>query len=680
MLSVQTNLLAQNANRNLKVNTGKNAKITEKLSSGYKINRAADDASGLSMSEKMRRQVRGLHQSEDNIDEGVGYVQTAEGALSEVQDILQRINQLSVKAANGTNTPEDRAYIDQEIQQLKREMSRIFAETTFNTRKIWDYGPGEKLDYRYEPAVRFTNSSKSFDVTNDNCGVIAADKYSVHADKSGVWVTWTGFDTEKYTTTKVDWDYLESNSYTFKMEDYFGEKVPDNSLYSHNSATGEYEPVFTKTVSFEVNSNPLTTRQHVIDSINNSSMSAAQSVSMSVDTNHSKYFSNSTSVKSEVTIGTPSLTYPAAYLSWAKSPDTDGHDFDNRDDDFLVPNPANGNLTSFPSTTNVATAKNSSAGWTFTFEMEGIGEVTATSTGSSFSSNDASYYEPEDEDIWWEWDKYWDGTKYVPYQRTLGKSGGGTLGAVMRGLTGGSGLLTKTHNGWSDRGGNITISFSITPKDKTLTYGTGSKLTSIGSFSLSFPVKTSDTEQSVLDRINAALNANTVLDFTTTGSGNDSATIYGLRGSSAYVPIPVYPDDYVPYDDTQNFFVQAGTESGQHISIKYEFLSVEKLGMEDTNTLTQESAERAINEVKAALQIVSKQRSDFGAYQNRLEHAYNINANVEENTQSSESVIRDTDIAEMIMEHSVNNILMQAGTSMLTQANQSKQSVLELLN
>ena len=92
------------------------------------------------------------------------------------------------------------------------------------------------------------------------------------------------------------------------------------------------------------------------------------------------------------------------------------------------------------------------------------------------------------------------------------------------------------------------------------------------------------------------------------------------------------------------------------------------------------SAGNAIDEVKVALQIVSKQRSDFGAYQNRLEHAYNINKNVEENTQASESVIRDTDIAEMMMEYSVNNILMQAGTSMLTQANQSKQSVLELLN
>lgn len=112
MMLIQHNLLAENANRQLKVSTGKNAKTTEKLSSGYKINRAADDAAGLSISEKMRRQVRGLHQTVDNISEGIGYVQTAEGALNEVHDMLQRINELAVKAANGTNMAEDRFAID----------------------------------------------------------------------------------------------------------------------------------------------------------------------------------------------------------------------------------------------------------------------------------------------------------------------------------------------------------------------------------------------------------------------------------------------------------------------------------------------------------------------------------------------------------------------------------------
>ena len=99
---IQHNLIAMNAQRVYGINTLIKAKKTEKLSSGYKINRSADDAAGLSISEKMRRQIRGLHQSVDNIQEGIGYVQTAEGALNEVQDMLHRINELAVKSANGT--------------------------------------------------------------------------------------------------------------------------------------------------------------------------------------------------------------------------------------------------------------------------------------------------------------------------------------------------------------------------------------------------------------------------------------------------------------------------------------------------------------------------------------------------------------------------------------------------
>ena len=133
---VQHNLRAMNSNRMLGVNTQTQAKSTEKLSSGYKINRAADDAAGLSISEKMRRQVRGLTQASLNAQDGISMVQTAEGALNEVHDMLQRMNELAVKAANGSNQSVDRDYIDQEIQQLKTEIDRVAATTTFNERNL----------------------------------------------------------------------------------------------------------------------------------------------------------------------------------------------------------------------------------------------------------------------------------------------------------------------------------------------------------------------------------------------------------------------------------------------------------------------------------------------------------------------------------------------------------------
>ncbi|MDE6386484.1 MAG: flagellin [Lachnospiraceae bacterium] len=135
---VQHNITAMNSNRMLGLTTSAQAKSTEKLSSGYKINRAADDAAGLAISEKMRRQVRGLTQASANAQDGISAVQTAEGALTEVHDMLQRINELSVKGENGTMTTTDRAYIQREVAQLMSEIDRVQSTTTFNEMNLLD--------------------------------------------------------------------------------------------------------------------------------------------------------------------------------------------------------------------------------------------------------------------------------------------------------------------------------------------------------------------------------------------------------------------------------------------------------------------------------------------------------------------------------------------------------------
>ena len=129
---VQHNLQAMNSNRMLGITTSSQAKTTEKLSSGYKINRAADDAAGLSISEKMRKQIRGLDQASANAQDGISSVQTAEGALGEVHDMLQRMNELAVQAANGTNSTSDRTAIQNEIKQLTTEIDRVAETTKFN--------------------------------------------------------------------------------------------------------------------------------------------------------------------------------------------------------------------------------------------------------------------------------------------------------------------------------------------------------------------------------------------------------------------------------------------------------------------------------------------------------------------------------------------------------------------
>ena len=129
---VQHNMQAANANRMLGVTTGAQAKSTEKLSSGYKINRAADDAAGLSISEKMRKQIRGLDRASSNAEDGVSAVQTAEGALTEVHSMLQRMNELAVQASNGTNADSDRKSIQDEMDQLTTEIDRVAETTKFN--------------------------------------------------------------------------------------------------------------------------------------------------------------------------------------------------------------------------------------------------------------------------------------------------------------------------------------------------------------------------------------------------------------------------------------------------------------------------------------------------------------------------------------------------------------------
>jgi len=135
---VQHNITAMNSNRQLGITTGIQAKSSEKLSSGYKINRAADDAAGLAISEKMRRQVRGLTQASANAQDGISVVQTAEGALNEVHDMLQRMNELATKAANDTLQSKDRSYIKSELQALSSEITRTASATEFNNQALLD--------------------------------------------------------------------------------------------------------------------------------------------------------------------------------------------------------------------------------------------------------------------------------------------------------------------------------------------------------------------------------------------------------------------------------------------------------------------------------------------------------------------------------------------------------------
>ena len=163
---VQHNLTAMNSNRMLGITTSTQAKSTEKLSSGYKINRAADDAAGLAISEKMRRQIKGLTQASANAQDGISCVQTAEGALAEVHDMLQRMNTLAVQASNDTMTTADRQYLNQEVSALVSEIGRVASTTTFNEKNLLDGSfTGKNLQVGAESGQTISISIKSMSAT-----------------------------------------------------------------------------------------------------------------------------------------------------------------------------------------------------------------------------------------------------------------------------------------------------------------------------------------------------------------------------------------------------------------------------------------------------------------------------------------------------------------------------------
>ncbi|SHI32304.1 flagellin N-terminal helical domain-containing protein [Pseudobutyrivibrio xylanivorans] len=188
---VQHNMQASNASRMLGITAGQQSKSTEKLASGYKINRAADDAAGLSISEKMRKQIRGLDQASTNASDGVSAVQTAEGALTEVHSMLQRMNELAVQAANGTNSESDRSSIQDEINQLTTEIDRVAETTKFNETYLLkgDYGKKKIQIAAHDAGLAGTLTQNTTTATFTMGALAMGDTYTIGGTKYTIGVS-----------------------------------------------------------------------------------------------------------------------------------------------------------------------------------------------------------------------------------------------------------------------------------------------------------------------------------------------------------------------------------------------------------------------------------------------------------------------------------------------------------
>ena len=184
-MRIQHNISALNTHRNLYLNNNKTTKTLEKLSSGYKINRSADDAAGLAISEKMRAQIRGLNMASKNAQDGISLIQTAEGALDEVHSMLQRINELAVQASNDTNTTEDRQALQKEITQIIGEVDKIANTTEFNTMKLLDGSLANQNNNAGGGST--TNTNPFITITHDKVDATPNPSYSTVGDYPPEW-------------------------------------------------------------------------------------------------------------------------------------------------------------------------------------------------------------------------------------------------------------------------------------------------------------------------------------------------------------------------------------------------------------------------------------------------------------------------------------------------------------
>lgn len=597
---VQHNLKAMNANRMLNINTNASARSTEKLSSGYRVNRAADDAAGLAISEKMRKQIRGLTQASRNAEDGISSVQTAEGALAEVQDMLQRMNELCVQAANGTNSVTDRQYIQDEIDQLVTEMDRIAETTKFNETYLLK---GDKT--QPENLVHTHNYIKGDEI--DRTGMSKV----INTSNSKVKVNYNGMDNVYVVSTSIS-----SASKDKPMTADVVTKGSDFTKYLDGQLKDPTDP--TKGLA------------DYSDTYEGTVVGASSSVTQAKLSADYAVFKNATLDPTSVSLhsgNTNVILMDASYKGGAYIYDTETKNIYH-----LGPND---DLTKYVTLIAGETKKYTMRDQyrlLYNANIESQDKVGKEKTlgfpsSDPFEKDANKKIKDEDKD-------------YLITNKDL-------IGAVAENklfdkdgkeVTGMGLYKYFSENG--DYQGGLFADKDATKKIVPEQYekkadGTPDKTRPV---SLYFGTYISDLSE----KVTAALTFNV-------HAGSDS-------------------------DLTNRISTTIDTMTAAGLGINK--LKSTSIGIVDE---TGDNAREAIDVVGNALKIVSTQRSILGAVQNRLEHTIANLDNVVENTTSAESAIRDTDMAEEMVKFSNNQVLMQAGQSILAQANQANQGVLSLL-
>ena len=645
---ISHNLQAMNAQRQLGNVSTDIAKNTEKLSSGYRINRAADDAAGLSISEKMRKQIRGLSQASENSQHGVSFVQIADGALTEVHDMLDRMVELTVQAANGTNSSFDRSAIQKEIDQLTNEINRVQETTQFNKIPV------------------FSENGHSPDEGIFNSNIISAAVLDTGSSKF----------TFAYIGSDGNASQTQNTTATGKVNSGLDKEFADFVVNAASSAAYKIMKVYPSLANASSDVK-IGLDVHNIDGRNNTLASAQLSM---------RYTSEWTQMTYTMNIDSSDYN-PASFatMSDARKADlaaTIAHEMTH----LIMQDTLTGGMIGnnrFPTWFIEGTAQTSSGdgGWVYS----GIRANTDDETIKSYMSKLES----------------------LPY-------GSGYLATMALGyeVAKANSLGSNYDSETIKNGLNKLFETLISQGQKqnlndAINIATKSKYTSLSEFETKF--KNGDNEllndvKSILTQKNASNNpesgsllagsldeaeSETFKPSNLTDSSNvyvldPSATAFANSFGSGFPAVsqPVRGARHGVSEGGEDINVHAGADADMtnKIAIKrYDISAMAIFDGDKVDVMTEDSATKSIDIVGMAKERVSRVRSYYGAIQNRLEHTIKNLDNVVENTTAAESQIRDTDMASEMVKYTKNNILKQAGQSMLTQANQSTQGVLSLL-
>ena len=697
---VQHNLQAINASRMLGITQGTLSSSTEKLSSGYKINRAADDAAGLSISEKMRKQIRGLDQASSNAEDGISAVQTAEGALQEVTDMLQRMNELAVQAANGTNSETDRQSIQDEISQLTTEIDRVAETTKFNetyllkggkdtqVKTLNSYDAGLKGDMYDDggATATFTTNLKVGDSVS-----IAGKEYNIISGKEDANEKISNIQQKIKDMTDGQEVTIEGTAYTaVGSGDTISFKAGTGTTYSIEELVGKV----TDGTTVEVNKGGKVIARDfankdknitVDDAVKKMKSALVQANSVGATKSDAKV---TTEIKGSGTVQTIDNGGTVKAKQALIAVKGDQMIQIAQDDDITEYAKTGSGYKLYKTGTPTLDNGNFKENALYVHDNDTVKGAVAITAGTAAAAGNAAYKSATDLTA---------NTGYTAYvEADLNE-----VGTFTNATHSASAKVTAPT---ATTGAAMSITFeNVTSQEMAdgqneltkalakINYTQGAANVK-GEFSHAFDAGSKlDIDKDGVVSYNGTKIATINVDTIGTAAGTGALALNGTavdaeyaEGGNKQVFTITKGKTEVKQDLSLALHVGADADMTNKITVGISSMDSKGLGVADINVADDSgnSATYAIDAIENAIKTVSKQRSALGAVQNRLEHTIKNLDNVVENTTSAESQIRDTDMATEMVKYSNANILSQAGQSMLAQANQSNQSnqgVLSLL-